>query len=94
MAYGPFTKYPDEVFDLPTIDWTDALDGKIIVTSDWTATTGITITGDAKTNTATTVRISGGTAGVTYTLQNTVTWDDGQTRIVELTVEVLTDDVP
>lgn len=94
MAYGAFKKYPEEIMDLPTVDWTDLLNGKIISTSVWTAQTGITIVGDAKSNTTTTVRVSGGTAGNTYTLQNTVTWEDGQIRQVELTVEVIADDVP
>lgn len=94
MSYGPVYKYPEEIKELPPIDWTLALDGRTLTGSLWTATDGITITGDAMSDTHSVVRVSGGSAGTTYTLQNTVTWSDGQVRQAEITVTISTDDVP
>ncbi len=54
------------------VTWTTELGGDLIVTSSWAAETGITIDSDSKTTATTTVWLSGGTAGKTYKLTNTI----------------------
>jgi hypothetical protein len=69
-----------------TMDWTSRLNtGATISTSSWAVQTGLTkvssgiVTGNLKTS----VKVSGGTAGVNYTCTNTITTSDGET--LELT---------
>jgi hypothetical protein len=66
-----FTKDPSAVLDYQ-IDWSDWLDSDTISSSDWTAQTGITIDSDTNTTTTATVWLSGGTAGKTYRVTNTI----------------------
>lgn len=74
-------KDPDES-KIYTMDWTEGLnDTATISTSTWTVTSGITnaadtiVTGSLKT----TLRLTGGTAGATYTCTNRITTSDGET---------------
>lgn len=64
-----FIKDPSAVLDY-TIDWADWLVLDTIVTSTWTAETGITIDDDASTETTATVWLSGGTLLTSYALTN------------------------
>lgn len=56
--------------------WLELADGQNILTSVWTAITGITIVSSSNTTVLATVRVSGGTVGVTYKLINTITTND------------------
>lgn len=84
-----FRKDPDSVLDYG-IDWSTWLaSGETISTSAWTVPTGITKDSDSKGDTSTLVWLSGGTAGVVYTLANKITTSDSRTveRSIEIIVE-------
>ncbi len=72
-----FRKDPQAILDY-VIDWSDWLDGDTITASTWTAPTGITVDSDSHTTTATTVWLSGGTLGETYSLVNHITTAAGR----------------
>ena len=73
-----FQHDPDAVIDY-TIDWSSWLaDGETISASEWDVPTGLTEVSEAETSTETTVRISGGTAGESYTVTNHVATSTGQ----------------
>lgn len=83
------------------IDWTTALSNAYngaadtIATSVWQADSGITVVSNSNTTTRAIVRLSGGTAGTTYTLENTITLtDSGYTRIESIRVRVVVDPIP
>lgn len=71
----------DYEFDWLTKGWLKT--SEEISTSTWTATTGITIETDSNTTTTTTVWVSGGTAGNTYKLTNTITTNNNPSRTGE-----------
>lgn len=88
MAQFASPKGPTEVKEY-TLNWADALnDSESIVTSDWTAPTGITIDDDANTATTATVILSGGTAGVEYAIENTITTNSTPARTLVETLFV------
>lgn len=60
----------DYTFDWIQEEWLE--ENEEIVYSNWTATTGITVTTSSFTTTTTTVWVSGGTQGETYKLTNTI----------------------
>jgi len=72
-----YIKDPDAVLDY-AIDWSAWLDTDTITDSDWTTTEGITIDSDSFTDTASTVWLSGGTAGDTYSVTNHITTTAGR----------------
>lgn len=61
-----FLKDPEAILDY-MIDWTDWLAGDTIVSAVWTIPAGLTVVTDSHDNTTTTVWLSGGTLGTTYT---------------------------
>ncbi len=72
-------KDPSNVDDYEML-WSDVLNvGETILTSVFTAPAGLTITSQAHTTNASQVRLSGGTAGVDYTLECTITTSSGRT---------------
>ena len=73
------------------IDWTTWLDGDTIATSTWIVPAGITRDSDSKSNTATTIWLSGGTDGEVYEIVNRITTAGGRTqdRTVSITVKEL-----
>lgn len=71
-------KDPDEVLDYK-LDWTDRLAGDTVATSVWAAEAGITIDSNVFDDTSATVWVSGGTAGTTYRMTNTITTAAGRT---------------
>ena len=71
MAVERFLKDPDAVLDYE-IDWSTWLGTDTINSSSWTTGTGITIDSDTNTTTAAKVWLSGGTAGIRYTLTNSI----------------------
>jgi hypothetical protein len=74
-----FLKDPNAVLDYVN-DWSDWLGTDTIVTSTWTAPTGITVDSNAKTDTSTTVWLSGGTTGITYSVVNRIVTAAGRTE--------------
>lgn len=85
MAYK---KRSAEVKDY-AIDWSVRLDeGDTISTSTWVVETGITKDSDTNTTTSTTIWLSGGTAGVEYTLTNRVVTAQGRTHEASFLVTI------
>jgi hypothetical protein len=79
-------KDPDETLDF-VMDWSERLaSGDEITASVWTDPDGIVTASDSMTTTTTTLWLSGGTLGETYTFTNTVTTDQG--RIMQQTVKI------
>ncbi len=81
-------KDPDEVLDY-SLDWTTWLDGDTIATSTWTVPSGITKDSDSTTTTATTIWVSGGTAGESYVLLNRIVTDGGRTKDQTVLLDVV-----
>lgn len=92
MTYSWPVKDPSDVLDYG-IDWSTALDANdTIATSSFSITpSGLTAGTEAKTLTATSIFLSGGTAGQVYSVVNTITTVLGRTmqRTVSLTVSNL-----
>lgn len=59
-------------------DWAKFLRADRIDTSSWTVESGLTKVSDTSDSTTTTIMISGGTSGTTYTLVNTVATTGGE----------------
>lgn len=74
-----YTKDPDAVLDY-SIDWSDWLDADTISTSTWTVETGLTKGTVSNTTTLTTVWLSGGTAGTSYSVSNRIVTAGGRTE--------------
>jgi len=86
-----WTKDADAVLDY-TIDWGstgDWLGSDTISSSTWTADSGITIDSSTNTTTTTTVWLSGGTAGATYTVTNRIVTVAGRTEDRDLQILIL-----
>ena len=73
----PF-KDPDEVLDYQ-LDWTERLDNDTISTSTWIVPDGITKNSDGKSDTATTIWLSGGVLNSSYVLTNRIVTTGGRT---------------
>lgn len=72
-----------------TVEWAAELGADTISTSSWTVESGITNDGDTTDNvTQTTIDLSGGTAGTTYTLTNQITTAGGDVWEKELYIKV------
>jgi hypothetical protein len=69
--------------------WLTSIGSDTIATSVWVVPTGITSVSESNDTTLANIRISGGTAGVTYEISNRVTTTAGEVRQVsfELGVE-------
>jgi len=61
------------------VDWSSWLGSDTISTSNWAATTGVTLGTTSNSSTVATAFISGGSIGNTYTLTNTITTAAGRT---------------
>ena len=74
-------KDPNSIIDYGC-DWTDWLaQGEVISTSTWLTTpTGLTQVTTVKENFVTSVFLSGGTAGITYTLTNRIVTSQSRTE--------------
>ena len=84
-----FLKDPDAVLDY-MFDWSSWLQsGETISTSTMTASTGITVDSDVATTTTTTVWLSGGTAGVNYTVTNHITTSNSRAEDQTITIVCL-----
>lgn len=83
-----YIKDPGAVLDYG-FDWSDWLGiGETISTSSWTVPLGITNVSDSKTNTLTTIWVSGGTNGTDYSLVNHIKTnanrEDERTHIIKV----------
>jgi len=82
-----FEKDPNAILDY-VIDWGTWLAGDTIITSTWTAETGITAVSDTETATTATVWLSGGTAGSDYNVVNRIVTALGRTDDRTLLIRV------
>lgn len=81
-------KDPRELLDY-RIEWSPRLDSDVIVTSSWVAVpSDLTVVRDEFSKRTTTVWVSGGTDGTTYTLTNTITTVKGRTEISTVSLPV------
>lgn len=71
-------KDPDEVLDY-SFDWGEFLNGDTISASDWDVEDGLTVGSDSFSDTVTTVWLSGGQAGRSYTARNRIVTAQGRT---------------
>jgi len=72
-----FIKDPDALLDY-VIDWSDWLSGDTIADSEWIVPDGLVNVDDSFTDAATTIWLSGGTAGRKYSLTNRITTAGGR----------------
>jgi hypothetical protein len=73
-----FVKDPDAVLDYK-MDWADWLNSTdTIIASSWVAGTGLTVDSNTNSGTYTTVWLSGGTAGSTYLVTNSIETSEGR----------------
>lgn len=82
-----FKKDPDAVLDY-VVDWSEWLDDDTITASEWTVPDGIEKDSDTHTTTATTIWLSGGTLGATYTLVNHITTAAGRENDQTIKIKV------
>lgn len=82
-----FLKEPTEILDY-RIDWSDWLDGLTISASTWIVPSGVTSEDETNTSTITLIRLSGGTWGETYELQNTIVASNGETETRSILVKI------
>ena len=73
----PF-KDPNEVLDY-VVDWSERLSGDTIANSSWTMPPGITKDSDSRTTTTTTIWLSGGTIGESYSMVCRIVTAGGRT---------------
>jgi len=72
-----------------TVEWAAELGADTILTSTWVVETGIVKDGDSTNNiTQTTIDLSGGTAGTTYTLTNQIATAGGDVYEKDLYIKV------
>lgn len=82
-----FLKEPTEVLDY-RIDWSDWLDGLTISTSTWAVPSGVTSEDETNTSTITLIRLSGGTWGETYELQNAIVASNGESETRSILIKI------
>jgi len=86
MTY--FRKDPDAVLDYG-FDWSDWLfDGDAIASSEWTVPEGLTKDSQSKSDTVTTVWLSGGSVGADYDITNHIATTDGREDDRTMTISV------
>ena len=81
-------KDPADVLDY-SIDWAARLEADTIASSTWTAPAGFTVGANSKTDTSTTVWLSGGSVG-THSITNRITTVGGRT--IELSVQLIVEE--
>jgi len=82
-------KDPDDILDY-AVSWAARLAGDTIVSSTWIVPDGITKDSDSKTDTVTTIWLSGGSVGTKYTLVNRITTAAGRQIDQSVAVSVRT----
>ena len=90
VLLGSWTQDPDEHLDY-AINWSKYLQGDDVVASTWVADSGLTVDKSEFDKNRTVVRISGGVAGTSYNVRNTVTSALGRTvkRSIKISVHAL-----
>lgn len=73
-----------------SIDWSAALDGDTISTSTFTVQSGLTKGSTSNSTTRSTVWLSGGTAGVSYTVNCVITTAASRTLSRDVLIRVVT----
>lgn len=68
------------------LDWSAAVAGDQITSSNWTVTSGLTLVSSSNAPGSATARISGGTVGQIYTASNTVTLASGQIKVANIRI--------
>lgn len=76
---GTFDKDPNAVLDY-TMDWKDWLGEDAILTSTWIVPVGISNAGVTFSSSTATIWLSGGVAGVSYSIYNQITTVGGRTE--------------
>lgn len=92
MAQAPtqasWEKDPSSVLDY-ALDWSEWLaTNEAISGSTWTPSAGIFVNSDSSTGSVTTVWLSGGTAGLPYTVVNHITTNQGRQDERTITIRV------
>lgn len=82
----PYIKDPDNTEPF-AIDWTLRLAGNTIATSAWSVPAGLTNAGENNTSTIATLVLSGGTAGETYAVVNSIV-DDSGFKLLDQTIYI------
>lgn len=83
-----FTKDPDAVLDYK-IDWSRWLpEGDTVSASSWDAASGVTVDSSTFDDTSTTVWLSGGTEGTSYTVTNHIVTEGGREDDRTITIAV------
>lgn len=82
-----FTKDPDDTLDY-TFDWTNWLNGDQIASLTAIPSPGITVNNTAFSSSSTTVWISGGTAGLPYSVTHRITTLGGRQKDLTMTLRV------
>lgn len=82
------SKDPNDIKDY-VLSWATYLGADTILTSTWIMPAGITKDSDSYTTQATTIWLSGGTAGTNYLLTNRVTTAAGRTLDQTIKITVL-----
>jgi hypothetical protein len=86
-----FEKDPDAICDFG-INWaawlTEPGNGATIATSVWSVPTGITLVSQSNSTTATSMRVSGGTIGISYACNNRITTNTGlvEDRVIRIKI--------
>lgn len=80
-------KLPAEVLDY-RVDWTARLAGDTISTSVWSIPAGLTGSLQSNTPNTTTTFLAGGTAGSSYSIENTITTAGGRTmrEVIDISI--------
>ena len=80
-------KDPDEVLDYQ-LDWMARLAGDTIASSTWIVPNGITKNSDSKTETTTTIWLSGGTIGASLSITNRIKTAGGRTMDQSVSLKI------
>lgn len=80
-------KDPDEVLDYQ-LDWMARLAGDTIASSTWIVPNGITKNSDSKTETTTTIWLSGGTIGASLSITNRIETAGGRTMDQSVSLKI------
>ena len=83
-------KHPDARLDYTLLWRKELTPGDVIETSTWEVPAGLTTDSDVKTDTTTTIWLSGGVDGTTYELTNHVVTRDGRDHYHTISLPVST----
>lgn len=84
---GTFTKDPSATLDY-TIDWSEWLGTDEIITATWNVPAGLVKVKSTSSITTATMWLSGGTAGIIYYIDCTISTDQGRMDSRQLTINI------